>query len=192
MLELTVAHLRRLAAHRPGKCFADSECYRLYIDTMNSVIRRKRGGILSASSFTGDGRQQFREGYQRCQEEVLMFLGRTAAVQPHVAERLWQQLHLTSVSATRHDTPSVPGLDKHPAARKLCCASGNGAEAADPPRITLEEDQPQSRSIPTKKTVPSRNSCRPNPTAPRHASYAHIHWKKCLKPRTGACIWRPW
>lgn len=154
VLELTVSHLRRLAAHQPG-----------------------------------DGRQQFREGYRRCQEEVLKFLGSIAAVQPHAAARLRQQLFLTSVGADRQNAASPANLHDVPAAGELRRAPDNGT---DPSRLTLGKEQPQPRPVTSKNTVP-RRPCGPDLAPPHHAPYSHMHWKKCLKPRAGTCsFWRPW
>lgn len=188
VLELTVSHLRRLAAHQPGEAFVISDYHSVARHTGHLCSTGQRQH-LSASSSTGDGRQQFREGYRRCQEEVLKFLGSIAAVQPHAAARLRQQLFLTSVGADRQNAASPADLHDVPAAGELRRAPDNGT---DPSRLTLGEEQPQPRPVTSKNTVP-RRPCGPDLAPSHHAPYSHMHWKKCLKPRAGTCsFWRPW
>lgn len=189
VLELTVSHLRRLAAHHPGECFAaNSEYYSVVRYNEHVSFGQEREGVSGVSSSTGDGRQQFREGYQRCQEEVLKFLGRIAAVQPHAAARLRQQLVLTTVGAAGQNAHPPADLDNVPAVGELRCAPNDGT---DPPHITAGEKQPQPDPVNLKIPVP-RRPCGLDPAQPHHAPYAHTHWKKCLRPGAGTCFWRPW
>lgn len=158
-------------------------------ETVSTRCQAIRDSVVSLSSSTGDGRQQFREGYRRCQEEVLRFLGCTAAVQPHVAERLWQQLTHQTIDASRQDahTP-VDLLDNDSTSRKPPRPTGNEAHL---PRLTLTVEPLEPRPVTSRISLP-RTPCSPDPIPPHHAPYAHTHWKKCLRPRVGACFWRPW
>lgn len=185
MLELTVAHLRRLATHHPSESGAGDEYY------LSTAMGR--GGILSGSSSTGDGgRQQFREGYRRCQEEVMRFLGRTAAVQPHVTSRLWQQFHVGQLTTAPRDGHSSPewvrvATDLNSPASGRPHAAPDGAS---PPHLLMKKPL-ESRPDPQEAAVAQGSCVRPS-APPHHTPYAHVHWKKCLKPSSRTCFWRPW
>ncbi|KAK8394560.1 hypothetical protein O3P69_006608 [Scylla paramamosain] len=160
VLELTVAHLRRLAAHHPGD---------------------------------GD-RQQFREGYRRCQEEVMRFLGRTAALQPHMAARLRHHFHMTPFSTASRGSHSSAGWVKVTTGPNtpvpVSERPNTVPESANPLRLTVEkslESHPDTMEV-----TPPQSPCLPNLAPSSRAPYANVHWKKSLRTPSRTCFWRPW
>ena len=150
---------------------------------------------LNGSSSTGDAaRHQYREGYRRCHQEVMKFLGRTAAAQPHMTARLWHQFYLNPLGTTSRDGHPSPGCVK--------VGTGLGTSAqgrphaapdgADPSHHMTKDNPIQPRPDPLMKMTVPQGPCVPNTVPSRPAPYAHVHWKKCLRPPSRTCFWRPW
>ncbi|XP_045125867.1 transcription factor HES-2-like isoform X2 [Portunus trituberculatus] len=160
VLELTVAHLRRLAAHHPGD----------------------------------GGRQQFREGYRRCQEEVMRFLGRTAALQSHMAARLrHHMIPFTTASRGSHPSPDLVKVTKVTTGLNTPTpvpdSPHTAPEDANPPLPTVNKSlQSHSDSVEMTPLQCPFSNLAPPPRAP----YANMHWKKCLRTSSRTYFWRPW
>lgn len=60
------------------------------------------------------GGEHYLEGYQQCQQEVMRFLGSTAATQPHLALQLWRHLSFTKPSNSCAD------LSRQQSSRRIC------------------------------------------------------------------------